>query len=117
MPQAATDDTSPADVKLRRASQELRITWRDGHETVFPLAFLRRHCPCASCRDEREKGNRNPLAVLSINPAQNIKVVDAQLAGDYAIQLVWSDGHDTGIFDYRYLRGLEEQLPGAAAGQ
>ena len=113
MANPATDEVTPADVKLRRTSQELRVTWRDGHETVFPLGFLRRHCPCASCRDEREKVQSNPLAVLSINPAHEIKVVDAKLAGDYAIQLVWSDGHDTGIFDYRYLRSLATQLPRA----
>ena len=105
------DAIMPTDVKLRLKSQELRIAWRDGHQTVFPLAVLRRHCPCAGCRDEREKAQRAVFPVLSINPDEKIEVTDAQLVGNYAVQLTWSDGHDAGIFDYAFLRSLEARVP------
>lgn len=99
-----TSDSSPADLKIKLKSQELRITWRDGQVVSYPLAYLRGQCPCATCRTEREK--KTLLPILSIDPSQQIRVVDAKLMGSYAIQLVWSDGHDTGIFDYTYLRSL-----------
>ena len=100
-----TSDSSPADLKLKLESQELQITWRDGQVVSYPLAYLRGQCPCASCRTEREK--KTLLPILSIDASQPIRVVDAKLMGSYAIQLVWSDGHDTGIFDYTYLRSLD----------
>lgn len=100
-----TSDSSPADLKIKLKSQELRITWRDGEVVSYPLAYLRGQCPCATCRTEREK--KTLLPILSIDPSQQIRVVDAKLMGSYAIQLVWSDGHDTGIFDYTYLRSLD----------
>jgi DUF971 family protein len=103
-----TDASTPADLELRRKSQALHITWRDGAETTFPLAMLRRHCPCASCRTERE--SKKLLPVLSFDPTKTIEVVDAKMMGNYAIQLIWSDGHDTGIFDYTYLRALGAKL-------
>ncbi len=109
MSQPDAERCTPADIKLRRKSQELRITWRDGHESVFPLAFLRRHCPCAACRTEHEK--KTLLPVLTIDPSKTIEVVDLKMMGAYALQPVWSDGHSTGIFDYDYLRSLEGQLP------
>ena len=103
-----TEPSTPADLKLRLKSQELQITWRDGTETVYPLAFLRKHCPCASCRSERDR--KTLLPILSIDPSRKIEVTDAKMMGNYAVQLVWSDGHDTGIFDYPYLRSLQTQL-------
>ena len=110
MPQTPShpDETTPANLELRRKSQELRITWRDGAETVFPLAFLRRHCPCATCRTDRDR--KTLLPILAIDPSRKIEVTDAKMMGNYAIQLTWSDGHDTGIFDYPYLRSLEAKL-------
>lgn len=103
----AADQTTPADLKLKRAEQELRITWKDGRTSVYSAAKLRKNCPCATCRTEREKQSATALTILKRSP-EDLKLVDAQLVGHYAIQLFWSDGHDTGIFDFRYLRSLDE---------
>lgn len=98
--------TTPADLKIRLREQTLTIQWQDGSSSQFNLAVLRKHCPCAACRTERDQQGSNPLRVLRADPA-GLKVVSAKLVGQYAIQFDWSDGHDTGIFDFRYLRGLE----------
>jgi len=98
-------DAQPADLKIKLAEQTLRIQWQDGRDSVFDLGQLRRHCPCATCREQR--ADTSPLPVLNINTNQAVPTVtSARLVGNYALQLVWSDGHDAGIFDFRYLRFL-----------
>jgi DUF971 family protein len=97
------EQATPADLKVRLAEQKLLITWRDGRTSEYSLAKLRTLCPCATCRTEREK--RPLLPILKSDPT-GVHVTSAQLVGNYAIQFFWSDGHSTGIFDFRYLRSL-----------
>lgn len=105
---SSADFSTPADVRLRLKEQELRITWADGRVSVYPLAYLRANCPCAACRAEREQREKTALPVLSPRGVESVKAVDGGLVGNYAIQITWSDGHNTGIFDFRYLRQLDE---------
>jgi len=101
--------TSPVDLKLKRSQQELHITWADGTHSVLTARTLRRNCPCAACQQERN--DANPLRVLNTGTDQPMRMIGAQLAGNYALQLTWSDGHDTGLFDFRYLRELAADQP------
>ena len=100
-------ETQPLELDLDRTDR-LRIKWADGHESVYPLALLRRSCPCAACRSDRDDQKRNPLHVMK--PAaspQDIAVAEnAELVGNYALRIKWKDGHDSGIYDYRLLRSL-----------
>lgn len=95
----------PRDLKVRIAEQRLLIDWSDNRRSEFSLHELRRICPCASCRTEREQQGNNPLRILKSDPT-GVRVVHAELVGNYAIKFRWSDGHDTGIFEFRMLRGL-----------
>lgn len=98
--------TTPKDLKVKIKEQLLLVDWSDGTNSEFSLDWLRQHCPCALCREERGKRDDNPLRILKFDPTK-VRVTSAQLVGTYAIKFVWSDGHDTGIFDFRYLRELE----------
>ncbi len=85
--------------------------WDDGHESVYPLAMLRRACPCATCRDQREKAAARPRGTLPIltgpaRPDEAMTVDSAELVGHYAIRFTWKDGHETGIYDFRMLRDM-----------
>lgn len=80
----------------------LGITWSDGHKGVYPVRVLRQRCPCAACTDEwtgelKLKADDVPLLIM---------VQDVQSVGRYAIQFTFSDGHDTGIYSFSFLRGL-----------
>lgn len=110
------DSVVPADLKVKLADQ-LHIEWRDGRKSEYSLHELRRICPCATCRTEREtrslgtggqKGAASSISlqVLKADPT-GVRVVSARLVGTYAIQFDWSDGHNTGIFDFRFLRSLD----------
>lgn len=103
----AVDQITPSDLKLIRAEQVLKVAWRDGRNSVYPAALLRRTCPCATCRTDRDAQDRNPLHILKNVPPAELVIASAQLVGNYALQLFWSDGHGTGIYDFRYLRSLD----------
>ncbi len=97
----------PVEIELDRA-KELRIRWADGHLCVYPLALLRRSCPCATCRTAREEQAREMLPVVRTPETQRDMVMaeKAELVGHYALRIQWKDGHDTGIYDYELLRSL-----------
>jgi len=98
--------------------RELRIRWADGHQTILPLAVLRKGCPCAACRGERESQASGGLPVVPAAAAQRAKVtaVSAELVGQYALRIRWEDGHDTGIYDYELLRRLDPSSAGGLGG-
>jgi DUF971 family protein len=105
-PRGPHDEAStPLDLKIKLSEQKLLIDWKDGARSEFSLGELRRVCPCATCRTEREQQSSNPLRILKADPT-GVRVVNARLMGHYAIQLDWSDGHNTGIFDFRFLRSM-----------
>jgi len=91
----------PSDVQL--VGHELAIKWVDGGESFIPLATLRRSCPCAGCKGEMDiLGNvyKNPDRPLAANAFDLVRV---GRVGGYAIQPVWADGHDSGIYSFEYL--------------
>jgi len=89
---------------LRRDARTLSVLWEDGHRNDFDVRDLRLNCHCALCRDE-----------MSGRPLLNPKSVRADIiprtissVGNYAIQITWSDGHNTGIDTFTHLRALGE---------
>jgi DUF971 family protein len=101
------DQMTPTDLKLKRAEQKLFVTWRDGRQSVYTAVKLRKNCPCATCRTERQQQSTELLPVLKQAPARDLRIDSIELVGRYAIQLRWSDGHSTGIYDFEYLRALD----------
>ena len=82
----------------------VNITWGDDRQCRFKAAELRRACPCAQCVNEWT-GERM-LKPESIS--ENIEIRDLSIVGRYALNFRWSDGHETGIYSFRYLRELCE---------
>jgi DUF971 family protein len=87
--------------------KELTVQWGDGHVSAYPLAHLRSHCPCAGCRHQREESQAGGLLVLpnaALNASDAIESITP--VGRYGLQPNWTDGHNTGIFTFAFLRGL-----------
>jgi DUF971 family protein len=80
----------------------LRIVWDDGHKTELPFCDLRRHCPCAMCKDEWT--GESLLDPSSVPEALGATRADA--VGNYALSFAFSDGHGTGIYTFEMLRKL-----------
>jgi DUF971 family protein len=80
------------------------ITWLDGHQSSYDFAQLRWQCPCAVCRGEG--GAPGILATTTELTPEQTELVDLGPVGNYAMSLVWKDGHSTGIYSWEYLRAL-----------
>ncbi len=105
----SSEQCRPVGLDLDLAAQELRITFADGAEARFPAIFLRKNCPCAECRTEREKHAKTLLPILTGVPAGEVRATGGHLVGNYAMQIEFSDNHATGIYDFRLLRTLHER--------
>ena len=92
----------PTTIQLE--SEGVRIAWSDGREALFHYRPLRLICRCARCEDEMT-GERQ-LDERSV-PADVI-VVEWLRIGRYALQFLWSDGHETGIYPYSMLLDVAE---------
>ena len=94
---------TPAGIR-QKSPRELAISWSDGLESVYGVRALRLACACARCVDEWSgEGRLDPASV-----PDDVHPVKIQPVGRYAIQITWSDGHDTGIYPFRRLRALAE---------
>lgn len=102
----------PVDVALSRAKGELRIEWEDGGASVLPIAYLRGWCPCAGCQ-----GHGTVVQFREADPKISIELMAE--AGAYALHLRFSDGHDTGIYTWEWLRRIAPESPpqGLKAGR
>jgi DUF971 family protein len=93
-------------VDMQAIGQELAIKWDDGSESFVPLEHLRRACPCAGCQGERDvMGNLHKPPPQPLTP-RSFQLVRLERVGGYAIQPVWADGHNTGLYAFDYLRRL-----------
>ena len=92
----------PQDLQI--IGSEMAVKWADGGESFIALEKLRRCCPCAGCKGETDiMGNlyKNPPQPLTAKAFELVRFVRV---GSYAIQPVWADGHNTGIYSFEYLR-------------
>jgi DUF971 family protein len=83
----------------------LVIEWNDGKRQELSWSVLRRNCPCAGCRTEREKP-APLLPILKLEEAQPAKPRSIVPVGRYAYQFHWNDGHESGIYTFDMLRQL-----------
>ncbi|MDM7916262.1 MAG: DUF971 domain-containing protein [Candidatus Eisenbacteria bacterium] len=90
------------DPKIAVMDDGLLIDWPDGHQTRYAFEELRRSCPCADCRGPEHQEGR--LRSHGGNSEQSNRIVRITPVGRYAIQIVWGDGHSTGIYPWDYLR-------------
>lgn len=93
----------PLHFTIDRQSGMLHIEWADGHTSAYSLAWLRKVCPCATCREEQQQAARDPLRLMS-GPLPSTVVEAAELVGNYAIRFTWADGHNNGIYGFSSLR-------------
>ena len=101
-------------------SDHLQITWNDGAIGTIAWARLREVCPCANCNEDRHKITE-PISQptntgLSLRVLQEKEIPKQGPAmpkaltpvGNYAYKIVFSDGHDTGIYTFEFLHSLCE---------
>lgn len=94
----------PVNITADREKRILTINWNDGHEGRYSFAGLRAVCPCVQCQGGHANMGRPADKLLlekSVNDELNLDA--ATPVGSYAIQFIWNDGHDSGIYTWEYL--------------
>jgi DUF971 family protein len=87
----------PTEIKLHQKSRVLEITFANGKSFSLPCEFLRAYSPSAEVR-----GHGPGQEVLQVGK-KDVEISKIEPVGTYAIQLFFSDGHDTGIFSWDLL--------------
>ncbi|WP_409261225.1 DUF971 domain-containing protein [Pseudomonas putida] len=88
---------SPNAIRNQREAGQLTVRWQDG-EQVISHARLRGACPCSQCRAAHWRG-----AIGVVQDDVRVERIEPQ---GYGVQLLFSDGHQRGIYPWEYLRGL-----------
>ena len=94
----------------------LKLVLSDGSEFKLNNELLRKECPCASCLDkkgqmshEKPLGGRASLRVVKATLEESLDIKKIWALGNYAIGMLWSDGHDSGIYTYLNLEKLARE--------
>ena len=90
----------PTELKLHQKSRELEVAFDDGRQFKFSCEFLRVHSPSAEVR-----GHGPGQEVLQVGK-KNVGIAAIEPVGTYAVKLVFSDGHETGIYSWDYFHDL-----------
>jgi len=95
----------PTTFRALREQRLFEITWSDGRVDRLSFFDVRCACPCASCISE-------VTGEQILNPAQvpaDVAPVELSHSGNYAVKIVWSDGHASGIYTWDRLRTLGDR--------
>ncbi len=90
----------PTEIRLHQASRQLEIAFDDGAHFRLPCEFLRVYSPSAEVR-----GHGPGQEVLQVGK-EDVNIINIEPVGQYAVRLVFSDGHDTGLYSWDYLYDL-----------
>jgi DUF971 family protein len=102
----------------RSGENSLAIGWSDRSRRIYTARELRDACPCATCREktrakesEAQGGRPKTLPVLTAAELQPLTILRMMPLGNYAYNIAFSDGHDSGIFTFELLRSLGREAP------
>lgn len=93
-------DIAPGEIRLRRKSRLLSVSFDDGSSFDLPFEYLRVYSPSAEV-----KGHGPGQEVLQVDK-QDVEIVAIEPVGHYAVRLVFNDGHNTGLYTWKYLYEL-----------
>ena len=101
-----TNEPRPLHIDVDR-ERGITFSWDDGSSGFMASAVLRRESPSADARELRAEMARNPFTVLPASGAGGpLRIEAVEPVGHYALRIRFSDGHDTGIYTWKYLHAL-----------
>jgi DUF971 family protein len=93
-------DFTPTEIRLQTKSRQVVVAFDDGNRFELPFEYLRVSSPSAEVQ-----GHGPGQGVLQTGK-ENIRVIAIEPVGHYAVRLVFDDGHDTGLYTWKYLYEL-----------
>jgi DUF971 family protein len=95
-------DSWPTELRLDKDRRVLSVTFDDGRSFALPAELLRVLSPSAEVQGHSEDQR------VTVAGKKNVGIVRLEPVGNYAVRVVFDDGHDTGLFVWDYLRELGE---------
>jgi DUF971 family protein len=95
----------PTQIELHRKSRVLEIAFDDGARYRLPCEFLRVYSPSAEVR-----GHTPGAWKLQVGK-ERVNITELLPVGQYAVKIVFDDGHKTGLYDWGYLYKLGRDAP------
>jgi DUF971 family protein len=94
---------TPAGITVKQKSRVVEVTWKDGTNYALPFEYLRVFSPSAEVRGHGGGEGKLELA------KEFVGITRVEPVGVYAVRLHFDDGHNTGLYSWKYLRELGEQ--------
>ncbi len=94
---------NPTDIKLHQASRCLEVSFDNGERFMLPCEFLRVYSPSAEVR------GHGPGQETLQTGKEDVNIVGIEPIGHYAIKLIFSDGHDSGLYSWDYLYDIGQR--------
>ena len=98
-----TNALQATEIKLRTRSRVLEVAFEDGARHLLPFEYLRVHSPSAEVK------GHGPGQEVLVTGKQNVGIKAVEPVGQYAVKLVFDDGHDSGLYTWKYLRELGDK--------
>ena len=95
-----TSEPVPTEIRLRRSSRVLAVSFDDGSHFELPFEYLRVHSPSAEVK------GHGPGQEVLVTGKEKVAISAVEPVGQYAVKLVFDDGHDTGLYTWKYLHEL-----------
>ena len=103
-------DIPPVEIRLRTVSRVLSVVFANEERYELPFEYLRVNSPSA------EVQGHGPGQKVVVTGKQHVQITRVEPVGHYAVRLVFDDGHDSGLFTWKYLRELGMQRDKEKAG-
>lgn len=94
---------TPVEIRYRRDARMLAVAWDDGVRAEFSAEFLRVHSPSAEVRGH----GGGPLKLVP--GKRDVGITSVEPVGNYAVRLVFDDGHDSGLYSWTVLRAFAHE--------
>jgi len=95
---------TPTEIRLRRNSRLLTVSFEDGSNFELPFEYLRVFSPSAEVR------GHGPGQETLQTGKENVAITAVEPVGHYAVKLVFDDGHDSGLYSWTYLYELGRDM-------
>lgn len=91
---------------IQREGKAVAILWDDDHRSVYEIDYLRKKCPCVTCRNSASSESEGSLELPVFKEGPPLEIRSSEPVGRYALKFVFSDGHDMGIYSFEHLRKI-----------
>ena len=97
---------APTEIRLNSEKDELTLSFGEDISYKYSAEFLRVHSPSAEVQGHSEAQRK------TVGGKRFVKITNIEPVGNYAIKLTFDDGHDTGLFSWKYLTELDSEMEG-----